>query len=142
MRLCFLSVLFIFLSSSCSEFEELAYKGLDGIKFVKFEKKKLVLDIGVKIDNPNSFSITVKPSIVDILIDDQLLVKAKLITKVKFLKKTATTYRLPIEIDIEEGAYFKLLKYTLRKNVSIRIKGKVKVCVFGIVKRTMIDEIK
>ena len=142
MRLCFLSVLFIFLSSSCSEFEELAYKGLDGIKFVKFEKKKLVLDIGVKIDNPNSFSITVKPSIVDILIDDQLLVKAKLITKVKFLKKTATTYRLPVEIDIEEGAYFKLLKYTLRKNVSIRIKGKVKVCVFGIVKRTMIDEIK
>jgi LEA14-like dessication related protein len=142
MRLCFLSVLFIFLSSSCSEFEELAYKGLDGIKFVKFENKKLVLDIGVKIDNPNSFSITVKPSIVDILIDDQLLVKAKLITKVKFLKKTATTYRLPIEIDIEEGAYFKLLKYTLRKNVSIRIKGKVKVCVFGIVKRTMIDEIK
>ncbi len=142
MRLCFLSVLFIFLSSSCSEFEELAYKGLDGIKFVKFEKKKLVLDIGVKIDNPNSFSITVKPSIVDLLIDDQLLVKAKLITKVKFLKKTATTYRLPVEIDIEEGAYFKLLKYTLRKNVSIRIKGKVKVCVFGIVKRTMIDEIK
>jgi LEA14-like dessication related protein len=142
MRLCFLSVLFIFLSSSCSEFEELAFKGLDGIKFVKFEKKKLVLDIGVKIDNPNSFSITVKPSIVDILIDDQLLVKAKLITKVKFLKKTATTYRLPIEIDIEEGAYFKLLKYTLRKNVSIRIKGKVKGCVFGIVKRTMIDEIK
>lgn len=142
MRLCFLSVLFIFLSSSCSEFEELAYKGLDGIKFVKFEKKKLVLDIGVKIDNPNSFSITVKPSIVDILIDDQLLVKAKLITKVKFLKKTATTYRLPVEIDIEEGAYFKLLKYTLRKNVSIRIKGKVKGCVFGIVKRTMIDEIK
>jgi len=142
MRLCFLSVLFIFLSSSCSEFEELAYKGLDGIKFVKFEKKKLVLDIGVKIDNPNSFSITVKPSIVDILIDDQLLVKAKLITKVKFLKKTATTYRLPVEIDIEEGAYFKLLKYTVRKNVSIRIRGKVKVCVFGIVKRTMIDEIK
>jgi len=134
--------LFIFLSSSCSEFEELAYKGLDGIKFVKFEKKKLVLDIGVKIDNPNSFSITVKPSIVDILIDDQLLVKAKLITKVKFLKKTATTYRLPVEIDIEEGAYFKLLKYTVRKNVSIRIRGKVKVCVFGIVKRTMIDEIK
>ena len=142
MRLCFLSVLFIFLSSSCSEFEELAYKGLDGIKFVKFEKKKLVLDIGVKIDNPNSFSITVKPSIVDILIDDQLLVKAKWITKVKILKKTATTYRLPVEIDIEEGAYFKLLKYTLRKNVSIRIKGKVKGCVFGIVKRTMIDEIK
>ena len=142
MRLCFLSVLFIFLSSSCSEFEELAYKGLDGIKFVKFEKKKLVLDIGVKIDNPNSFSITVKPSIVDLLIDDQLLVKAKLITKVKFLKKTATTYRLPVEIDIEEGAYFKLLKYTVRKNVSIRIRGKVKVCVFGIVKRTMIDEIK
>ena len=142
MRLCFLSVLFIFLSSSCSEFEELAYKGLDGIKFVKFEKKKLVLDIGVKIDNPNSFSITVKPSIVDILIDDQLLVKAKLITKVKFLKKTAATYRLPVEIDIEEGAYFKLLKYALRKNVSIRVKGKVKCRVFGIVKRTMIDEIK
>ena len=142
MKLFFLSFLTLLLCSSCLQFEELDFNGLDGIKFVKFEGKKIVLDVGVKIHNPNSFSITVKPSIVDILIDDQFLVKVKLIRKLKFLKKTETTYRLPVEIDIEEGAYFKLLKYALRKNVSIRVKGKVKCRVFGIVKRTMIDEIK
>jgi LEA14-like dessication related protein len=142
MKLFFLSLLALLLCSSCLQFEELDFNGMDGIKFVKFEGKRLVLDIGVKIENPNSFAITVKPSTVDILVDDQLLGKGKLIEKVKLLKKTNSAYRFPVQIDFEDGATLKLFKYALRKTVAVRIKGKVKGSVCGISKKTMIDEVK
>jgi LEA14-like dessication related protein len=115
---------------------------LDGVKVGKFEDKKLTLNVGVKIDNPNSYAITIKPSTVDVLVDDQLLGKAFLTQKIKLLKKTESTYSFPIQIDLEEGATFKLFKYALRKNVSVRIKGKVKGSVLGISKKMEVDEVK
>jgi LEA14-like dessication related protein len=142
MKLFFLSLLALLLCSSCLQFEELDFNGLDGIKFVKFEGKRLVLDIGVKINNPNSFAITVKPSTLDILVDEQLLGKGTLTKKVKLQKKMDSTYRFPVQVDFEDGATLKLFKYALRKNVAVRIKGKVKGSVCGIGKKTMVDEVK
>jgi len=68
-------ILSFFLISSCTLFQDLEINGMDGIKLGKIEGKKLTINFGVKVENPNAYTIKIKPSTVDLFIDEDLVGK-------------------------------------------------------------------
>jgi LEA14-like dessication related protein len=142
MKKLFFAILTIVTVSSCSDFQDLEFKGMDGFKVEKMEKRNLSLKIGVKIYNPNSFSLKIKPSTVDVFINDELIGKAFLDENVKIIRKKEDTYFAKIHVELEDGILMKFFKYALKDKVQIRIKGKIKGSVLGITQKTEIDESK
>ena len=142
MKKTFLFVFILFILSSCFEFEELEFNGVENPKIEKIDGKNISLNLGVKIFNPNGFSIKVKPSQVDLMVDDQLLAKAYFDDKIKLVRKKEDTYQLALRLELEDGAMFKMLKYALKDKVKVRIVGFVKGSVLGISKKVKIDQIQ
>jgi len=94
------------------------------------------------LENPNFFSIKIKPSTLDLFVEDEYVGKAVLLEKVKIIKKKTGTYIARVELLGEDGVLRKLLKYALKPELKIRVKGKVKGSVYGITKRIDVDETK
>lgn len=132
----------IFLLSSCFEVEELDFQGIDGVKLEKLEKKSLDLTLGVKVSNPNGFTIKVKSSDFEVYADDILIGKAKVDKKIKLIKKKEDTYTVPVHIDLEDGVLLKFIKFALKDKVKVHLKGYVKGSVLGISKKISVDETK
>lgn len=128
--------------SSCLEIQDVDFKGMDGVKLEKMENKKLALKLGIKIENPNFFSIKIKPSVVDVFVNDELIGKAYLDESIKLIHKKENTYFAKVHVDLEDGALIKFVKYTLKLKVQLRVKGKIKGSVYGIPKKVDIDEVK
>ena len=135
--------LFILLSfSSCIEIQDVEFKGMDGVKMERVENKKLALKLGIKIDNPNFFTIKVKPSVLEVFVNDELIGKAYLDESIKLIRKKEDTYFANVRIDLEDGALFKFVKYAMKLKVQLRVKGMVKGSAFGIPKKVEIDQVK
>ena len=111
--------LILFLSlNSCIKIQDVEFKGMDGVKMERMENKKLVLKLGVKIENPNFVSIKVKPSVVDVFVNDELIGKAYLEESLKLIRKKEDTYFANVRIDLEDGALFKFVKYVTNNDVN------------------------
>jgi LEA14-like dessication related protein len=135
-------ILSFFLISSCTLFQDLEINGMDGIKLGKIEGKKLTINFGVKVENPNAYAIKIKPSTVDLFIDEDLVGKLVLTQTIKINKKKEDTYMVPLQIELADGSLLKFFKYTFKDKVTLRIKGKIKGSIWGISKKITIDEVK
>ncbi len=142
MRIHLLFILSFFLISSCTLFQDLEINGMDGIKLGKIEGKKLTINLGVKLDNPNAYAIKIKPSEVDLFIEDDLVGKLVLSQTIKIIKKKEDTYMVPLQIELADGSLLKFFKYTFKDKVTLRIKGKIKGSICGISKKITIDEVQ
>jgi LEA14-like dessication related protein len=132
----------IFLVSSCFDYDDIDFKGVDNFKVEKFEGKKISFSMDVILENPNSFSVKIKPSVVDVYLDDNLIGKTYLDQKVKIIKRKENSYFVPLHVELEDGILMKLMKYSLKDKVKLRLVGKVKGSVYGISKKVKIDETK
>lgn len=137
-----LIVLSLFLLG-CQSIQTLKIEQADSISLSKMDKGKLLLNWEPLINNPNAFAMKLKSAKVDVSLEDELVGKAVITTeKVKFLAKSQQKYSIPIEVNLEEGALFKLLRYAFKPQVKLQIKGLVKGTAFGFPKRMKIDETK
>ncbi len=132
----------IFLVSSCFEYDDVDFKGIENFKMGKFEGQKISFSMRVKLENPNKFSIKIKPSVVDVFIDDNLIGKTYLDQKIKIIKRKENSYFVPLHVELEDGILMKLMKYSMKDKVKLRLVGKVKGSVYGISKKVSIDETK
>jgi LEA14-like dessication related protein len=142
MKYILLILLPFLLCGSCFEYDDVDFNGISNIRVDKIEGRRVDLSLTVKVDNPNSYKIKVKPSNVQLYVDDKLLGTASLDKKVVFEKKVEQEYRLTLHIDSENGALLRLAGFALRKQVTIHIKGKVKGSIYGITHKIDIDEKK
>jgi LEA14-like dessication related protein len=142
MKILIYSILILLTFSSCVEIQDVEFKGMDGVKVERMENKKLALKLGVKIENPNFFSIKVKPSVVDVFVNEELIGKAYLDESIKLIRKKEDTYFANVRIDLEDGALFKFVKYAMKLKVQLRVKGIVKGSALGIPKKVEINQLK
>ncbi len=128
------------LITSCASIAPPEFRGSEGMKLEKIDGRKISLTAGVKVYNPNWFGVKVKPSNVEVYIENKYVGKAFLEKKVKMKAKRESTLKVPIRAELEEGALLTLLKYSTKDQVELHFKGVVKGGVFIFSKKIEIDQ--
>ena len=134
------SLLFIF--SSCLEFDDVKFKGIESVKFPKIDQKEILIDLSLKLDNPNNYKIKIKPSVLDVYIGGILMGQVQIDEKFVIKKKQESSYSTQLKCKLEDGVLFSLMKFATMSEISVRFKGRVKGSVYGINKKVDIDETK
>lgn len=139
--------LMVFLTiTSCSIYEEVELLGVEGYSFKKMEENQSQASIVFKINNPNFYSIKLKKSAFEVLLDDKKLGDAMMVSDVVVLKKSEGNYTLDLLLndkDLRKAAMPLLAKALFKKNVKLTVKGKAKCRVFGVLgKKIEINESK
>lgn len=128
--------------SSCANFKEPEFISSEGFKLEKMDGKVISFSAGAKVYNPNWFGIKIKPSHVEIYVEDQFMGNVYLEKKVKMKAKRDSDLKFKLHAELEDGAMITAMRYANKDNVSVRIKGKVKGGVFIFSKNMEIDETK
>jgi LEA14-like dessication related protein len=132
----------VVLLTGCATFQEPEFRGSEGVKMEKMDGQEISLSAGVKVYNPNWYALKIKPSTVEVYLEDQLMGTIKLTKKVKMKAKQESSLSLPLLATLEDGAMFTALRYAKKDQVKVRIKGKVKGGIFFLSKKVEIDETK
>lgn len=138
----FLSSFFIlaFLIVGCGTFKEPIIKKSDDFKLTQFEGKKISFTLSIEIENTNWYALKIKPSSVDLYLDEKTIGKLFLTEKVKIPANKASLITVPARIDLADGALFSLFKLVAKSDVNLRLNGKVKGGVFLVYKNFSVDE--
>ena len=139
----FLFILIAFvLLTGCATFQEPEFRGSEGVKMEKMDGQEISLSAGIKVYNPNWYALKIKPSTVEVYLEDQLMGTVKLNKKVKMKAKQESLLSLSLLATLEDGAMFTALRYAKKDQVKVRIKGKVKGGIFFLSKKVEVDETK
>ena len=93
----FLFILTAFvLLTGCATFQEPEFRGSEGVKMDKMDGKEITLSANVKVYNPNWYALKIKPSTVDVYLEDKLMGTIELTKKVKMKGKQETSLSLPL----------------------------------------------
>jgi LEA14-like dessication related protein len=135
--LCALLVTF----GSCSV-KDPEFSNLRDVKLIKMDGGRIDLQFTVDCDNPNGFGFKVKRSKLDVSVDGDALGVIALDEKIKIKRKSRNSYTVPVTVDLEDGALFRMVKYTTRKEVTVKVEGKVRGSVCGISKTMNVNEVR
>jgi len=130
----------LFMTSSCIENPE--YKGVSNFKIDEINKDKISFNIDVSAYNLNGYKLKVRKSHFKLYLNDEYIGNAHLLQKYKMKKKTTTLDNVPVEVFLEKGMLFSLMKIASRGSVKVRIEGILKASVIGLPVRTHIDQTK
>ena len=125
--------------TSCT-FYEPEMRGGESFEMEKLEGKEIRFTAGAKVYNGNWFAIKVKPSTLDLYVDDEYIGKVHLEKKVKMRAKQETTLEAPFVAELESNALTKAMGLALKGDVKVRLKGKIKGGVFIFSKKIEFDE--
>jgi LEA14-like dessication related protein len=132
---------FVFLLSLSGCIEQPELKGFSNFKVDQFNKNKVSFSIDVKLFNPNAQNLKLRGALLDIYIDERYIGKAKLLEKIKLKRKSTTESSVPVEMLIEDGMLFKLMRIAMSgKTVDVRFNGLIKASASIIPVRKKIDE--
>lgn len=126
-------VVCIFVLASCT-FYEPEFRGMESIKVEPINGKDIKLEVGAKVYNENGFAIKVKPSTLDVYVEDQYLGKIHLDKKFKMKAKQETSIVAPLTATLAEGAMFRAMSVLNKNKIKVRLSGKVKAGVWFISK--------
>jgi LEA14-like dessication related protein len=140
MKIWYFLLLLTLTLTSCANFKEPEFISSDGFKLEKMDGKVISFSAGAKVHNPNWFGIKIKPSHVEVYVEEQLMGNVYLEKKVKMKAKRDSDLKFQLRAELEDGAMITAMRYSNKDNVSVRIKGKVKGGVFIFSKKMEIDE--
>lgn len=116
--------------TSCSDFQEITFSGIENVKVTKLSKEAVEADIIAKINNPNRSGFTVYHSDMDVTFNGISCGKAKLTNNVKIKGESEQTYTFHVRTDLSNLSmteYPKLLAIALSKHAKISLKGNLNV---------------
>lgn len=129
----------IFLFTGCNV-EDPDFSNVRDLKLISMDGRKLQMEFTVDCENPNKFGFKVKPSKLDVSVDDEVLGEIFLDKKIKIKRKSNNSYTVPVTVQLADGAMFRLVKYVTREKVDIKLEGKVRGSVYGITKSFAVKE--
>ncbi|OFZ08432.1 MAG: hypothetical protein A3D92_22000 [Bacteroidetes bacterium RIFCSPHIGHO2_02_FULL_44_7] len=136
----FLSLVAALLVLSSCTFYEPEFRGGESISDVKLEGKELHLRAGAKVYNPNGYAIKVKPSTLDIFVNEEFMGQVHLDKKFKMKAKQETMIDAPLTATLADGAMFRAMRLAGEENVTVRMQGKVKAGVWFVSKKVDVNE--
>ncbi|MDH4473413.1 MAG: LEA type 2 family protein [Fluviicola sp.] len=132
----------LFIGGAGCDIDEPDISNIGGFKLKKLDGQRIEAEFSVDCDNPNGFGFKVKKANIDVSANDQILGNVSLDKKVKVKRKSKNTYTIPVIIELEDGALFKIMQLSLSGEVTVLFKGKVRGSVCGIGKSFEVNESK
>lgn len=130
------------LMSSCLEYEEVDFKGLQDIRLENTTSEQLLIRLDLKVDNPNTYNIIIKPAILDVYINGKFAGKTKMKEKIVLKKSTTGVYPLYLQAARKDiiGSVAGSIGTLLSGKVKVGIKGNVKAKAYGVAKKFYLNE--
>lgn len=132
----------LILLNSCFEYEEVDFKGIQNFKLENKTSENLLMRLDLKVNNPNNYSITIKPTTLDIYVNGKLAGKTKMKDKIVLKKQTTGVYPLYMQANTKDimSALPMSLGALLSGKIKMGIKGNVKAKAYGVGKKFYINE--
>jgi LEA14-like dessication related protein len=118
------------LFTSCSDFKELTFTGIDHVSIIDFSKNGIEAEVTAKIKNPNGISFTIYKSEMDVKLSGIDVGKAILTDNVHIKRKSEQVYTFKIKSDFSKVGLFdlpKILSVVVNNQVTVGLKGDLKV---------------
>lgn len=118
------------------------FRGGEQFKLTKMDMNNVHFKLGAKVFNGNKFNIKVKPSTLDVHIEDMYIGKVHLEEKIKLKKKTESELLVPFRAELEKGVLFKLLGLAGKPDVKLKLTGQIKAGTFIFYKKLDVHEVR
>lgn len=138
----FLFLLAVLVGLASCKVVEPEMRGGEKFELTKIEKNNIHFNAGAKVYNGNTYNIKVKPTTLDVHVENMYVGKIHLKEKVKLLKKKENDLSVPFTAELEKGAMFKLLGLAGKPDVKIKLTGKAKVGTFIFYKKVDVHEVR
>jgi LEA14-like dessication related protein len=138
----FLFIFCLFLLSSCGDFQDVTFSGIENVKIVKFSQQGVEVDITAKINNPNKIAFHIYPSDMDATINGINAGKARLTNNIRIKPHSERPYTFNIKSDFSSLNMMelpKLMAAVMNKNAKVGLKGDLKVGKLFMKKRFPVD---
>jgi LEA14-like dessication related protein len=130
-----------FLCTSCFDYEDIEFKKMESFEILEREDTHLKIQLMMRINNPNTYSVTLKKSDFDIYLNDKYVGKSTTSQKVKIIKKKEGVY--PVVLSIKGKDVLKTalsnMGSLLSGNIKLAAKGNITAKVYGISKTVPIE---
>jgi LEA14-like dessication related protein len=132
--------LFLFLFSGCIEKDDFQFKGIEDKEIIKMNGKEIQLNLKVRIANNSGFPIRIRPSDLQVFLENDYISDVKLLKAVRIKSHKERVYSFPLKFNLGNGAIFKIAKSAFKKQLQVGLKGKLKLMSFGFPKKFELDE--
>lgn len=129
--------------TACVEYKEVTYSNIQKVKLLHFKDGNIQLAITLNINNPNDYTIKLKPSTFDFFLNDKALGKVALSKLVVLDKNKQQDYEMVLEGNLKELAKSGIqgmASLLFQKKIALHLVGNLKVGAKGISKKIPIDE--
>lgn len=126
----------------CFEYEDVEFLGMERFNLEKQSTEQVLVKLDLKINNPNTYNITIKPAVLDIYINGKYAGKTKMKDKIVLKKKTTGVYPFYLQAKTKDlmTAATSSLGAMLTGKVRLGIKGNIKAKAYGVGKKFYINE--
>lgn len=132
--------LLILMLNSC-QMQDLVVGAPDYLRVKELNRKNIVLQIKMPVENPNNFGFTLKAIDMDVFVNNQKIGTVKKTNKVKIKANSSKIYTIDFEIKPSDllGGAFGLIRDLRKNKVDLEIKGYIKAQKFLISKKIKIE---
>lgn len=138
----FFGLIGCFVFSGCTEVEEPELVEIVSIKLLQMQGSTAQIAVEAEIDNPNGFHIKVKPSTLDVFVEDEKVGTVDLLNELKLIKRKSQVYAGQFSLNGERGIMLRLMNWMEKETLKVRFTGKLKASVFGVTKKIPVTKTK
>jgi LEA14-like dessication related protein len=126
------------LVGSCAVFEEPDFE-FSGVDLGEVGANEVSFTVNAQVENPNWYALKVKKSNVEVLIENKKMGTVFLDNNIKFKRKSDIEHSIPLRATLEKGALLQLMQYSMKDEIQLNIKGKVRAGIFFFSKTFPVD---
>lgn len=145
MKKYFLFLVSIIFFTSCGDFQDVSFSGIQGVKVNKLSQKGIDVDITARIKNPNTVAFTIYHSDMDATFSGMNVGKAFLTNNVKIKANSEQDYTFNVRSDFSSLSLAELpslLAIAASRSIKIGLKGNLKVGKLLVKKNYPVDMVK
>jgi LEA14-like dessication related protein len=133
------------LFTSCGDFQEVKFNGVENVKIIKMSQQGLEVEITARINNPNKTAFHIYPCDMDCTLNGINAGKACLTNNIRIKPNCENTYTFNIKSDFSALNIMelpRLMSVAMSKNAKVGLKGNLKVGKFLVKKNYPVDMVK
>jgi len=112
--------------SSCAPFVRPEFVSYEGFKMGKMDAKQVSFSLSVKLKNPNSYTLKVKKTSLNLSVDDGKIGMLALEKTIKIPRKKQIIVEIPMNLSLEKGALMRMLTFSMQDSIRLNLEGDVR----------------